>query len=672
MQTIKKTICLEEARTRTQGLMPYYEFGMPVEDHASGDCLDIVSLKLTTANGSNGNWGNFVANPCFLSEAGKTYNGMMHSYYSILNLIRGGIKLRKVETKEGQIIFTEIVGSFKIDGECFVGGEEPATLYEYAAYPSSEFYGTVVSDLTDTVYSTDMFVSHDFIVLVDDFDKLQGLSDYLQDTDYLVDLYELKPEDIYYGGDEYLKWARYCSVVDLCIGKLNIPDWIYNEHIKTPKIMPCADVSDYIDWLVKYQSLSGDCCNRRLWDDMGGDDMLTFLMANSGICENNFRVLNGLRYSVPYLEVPILLTQNYTDVGVLSNVDGEDYSGSAMGKTRQTYPTTEEYEGNPTGYTNKPIEVESLLGTLRDQKKYLDDDNNVLPGQFQYFEEPGGKYFKCERGDDGWVVSEYGDGSDLVNADGKTSEELSDKGETKYYRTITIEAAAKRICEVYDSEMEFGSTPIDTFYFKAKYQNSANVPMEIPYEIGNTTNVYFDSGRTLYRGDFIKDIDIRSIDGTRYIEIEYVIGGYFFGDTSGNFLYYVGDGDIYYEKHVIDYKHVDYVKLDGVDKVPVYSKYIDFKNDQKRFYSPMYNLYRTGNTANIIEMTTGDIWRSGYAYNAFLTKEEYLTNFSMPPKVDVDVTVDRGGASAFESHYRLTECNTMQDLVQNGNNFYNL
>jgi len=28
--------------------------------------------------------------------------------------------------------------------------------------------------------------------------------------------------------------------------------------------------------------------------------------------------------------------------------------------------------------------------------------------------------------------------------------------------------------------------------------------------------------------------------------------------------------------------------------------------------------------------------------------------------------------SAFEKHYKLSECNTMQDLVNYGNNFFNI
>ena len=115
-----------------------------------------------------------------------------------------------------------------------------------------------------------------------------------------------------------------------------------------------------------------------------------------------------------------------------------------------------------------------------------------------------------------------------------------------------------------------------------------------------------------------------------------------------------------------------------VDNVPVYSDYIDFDGAAKEFYSPRYGLYRTGNTANIIRMTSGEFWirkdGDGYSYanDAYLTKEEYLTTFSLPPKVDVNVTIDRGGVSAFEKHYKLSECNTMQDLVNYGNNFFNI
>jgi hypothetical protein len=291
----------------------------------------------------------------------------------------------------------------------------------------------------------------------------------------------------------------------------------------------------------------------------------------------------------------------------------------------------------------------------------------------KYDDAHAGKYFICEKNGDEWVVSPY-TGNDLKNGDGMTSEEAAN---VKFYRTVTTEASAKRISEVYDAEpKEDGEPEVEFFYYKVKYENSENATMTIPYKVGNTANAYFiTSAKTggitwcLYHGDFLTNINV----GEDEIEFTYVIGGYYSAGTDGKYIQSASSsGDVYYEKHAYEKNHVSYVTLDGVDNVPIYSEYIDFDGDSKQFYSPSLNLYRYGNTANIIEATTGEIWDKDYSYDAYLTKEEYLTNFSSPPKVDVDVTIDRGGVSAFEKHYKLSECNTMQDLTQYGNNYFNL
>jgi hypothetical protein len=341
-----------------------------------------------------------------------------------------------------------------------------------------------------------------------------------------------------------------------------------------------------------------------------------------------------------------------------------------MGNKTEWHPTSDEFNENPSGYTDErgftryPIEVESLLWTLRSKKKYTDDKDKLLPGLFRPLE--GNPFFECKKQGDEWVIVEY-TGTGLTNGDGMTSEEIAG---TTYYRSVTTKSAAKRISEVYEEEN--GET--SKFYYKVKYDNSEEVPMTIPYSVGNTANVYYvTSGDTegdpyIYRGDFI--IDAKLTNST--FSATYVIGGYYSGDSRGAYDKYIGSGDVYYEKYTIEKGHVDYVALDGVDNVPIYSDYIDFKDSEREFYSPRYNLYRVGNTANIISAATGDIWREGYAYDGYLAKEDYLTNFSLPPKVDVNVTVDRGGVSAFEKHYKLSECNTMQDLVNYGNNFFNI
>jgi hypothetical protein len=42
-----------------------------------------------------------------------------------------------------------------------------------------------------------------------------------------------------------------------------------------------------------------------------------------------------------------------------------------------------------------------------------------------------------------------------------------------------------------------------------------------------------------------------------------------------------------------------------------------------------------------------------------------------PPEVSVDFSLDRGSAAAWERHFKLMECNTMEDLENYGNNYFN-
>ena len=744
MDYIKKTICLEGARTRTQGIMPYYEIGVAYPQHSGGSCSSVTELGLTIASGYNGNWGQFVATPCFLAENGKTYDGMLHNYYSILNMVRDGIKLRRVETKDGEIIFVEDMDSFVWNGTCFDFGAEPDSIYFYSAYDDDDFHAIEIDSLKEETrfvyrYSGSEAITSDYVVLIQDFHKFSGMSCYLNG----VTVPNTLSADTQVEGDEHTRWVNYCKVVDACIGKITIPATIYNNHIKVPKSMPCADVEEYIAWLETNKELSGNCCNARLWDDMGGDEMLEFLNASAKSKYDAY--LNAVtdeefKYTVPYIEMPLLLVQNFTDVGVLTNLDGDNYEPDLLGPSydgpektrphgklvesilgsgftrvilkdgteitaqeqidrfaisgqgicidqikmknrRAVYPKNmEDYEENPGLYDGKTVEVESLLKTLRTKRKYTDDENNVLPGLFQNYDgEPGGKYFMCEKNGTEWVLTPC-EGADLVNGDGMTSDELANAttGTNLYYRSVTTESAAKRIAEVYDQEPKWEDGPeTPTFYFKVKYDNSSSRPMKLPYSAGNATNIYlYDEEENIYRADFISSVTISN----KEVEIVYIVGGYYKANSDGKYAgrVYTNSGDVYYEKHTYDSSHVDYVTLDGVDNVPIYSQYIDFDADAKEIYSPIYNLYRTGNTANIIEATTGEEWTKlneegkSYAYDAYLTKEEYLTNFSLPPKVDVNVTIDRGGVSAFEKHYKLSECNTMQDLVNYGNNFFNL
>ena len=102
-------------------------------------------------------------------------------------------------------------------------------------------------------------------------------------------------------------------------------------------------------------------------------------------------------------------------------------------------------------------------------------------------------------------------------------------------------------------------------------------------------------------------------------------------------------------------------------------KQIKYENTQKNVYSNDLNLYREANITNILDMPLGDIWKlDNSAIKTPLFKEEYLMGASMDSKIDINVSIDRGYATAFEKHLVLTECNTFEDLLNLRNNMFNL
>ena len=73
-----------------------------------------------------------------------------------------------------------------------------------------------------------------------------------------------------------------------------------------------------------------------------------------------------------------------------------------------------------------------------------------------------------------------------------------------------------------------------------------------------------------------------------------------------------------------------------------------------------------------MSLPTGEVWNYGEASSSPVIKKEYLNHISEEPIIDVDVEFDRGNATAFENHFKLSECNTFEDIENYGNNYFNL
>ena len=130
------------------------------------------------------------------------------------------------------------------------------------------------------------------------------------------------------------------------------------------------------------------------------------------------------------------------------------------------------------------------------------------------------------------------------------------------------------------------------------------------------------------------------------------------------------DGVIYRESYPIKKSEIT-TKIKGVTKTISYYE-IDFNNKKTTIYNRDFELEREGLTSEINSLPRGQVWNVDEAISSPVFKKEYLNHISEEPKIDVYVEFDRGNATAFESHLKLEECNTFEDLENYGNNYFNL
>lgn len=355
------------------------------------------------------------------------------------------------------------------------------------------------------------------------------------------------------------------------------------------------------------------------------------------------RETDGGTYVTPYIEMPLALNQDIADLGHMTDYQDEfiDEIGEPIGlfpnldgvsvdtKFRNNIPnplsasTVEEL----TGFT-----TDSKLQFLRSKTIYTDDDGNLLPGVYSSISANTFYRFTYHPSSGTFNIAKQDSASAYTCSDG----ELVGPGEQKY-RTATIAETAKAL-------LKYNDSPEGSYYFLIKYKNDATTPMDIPFEQGKNG---------------IISVDTLSTPG--FINIIY----------SAN--------DITYKE---TYKYNPSVSaettLDGFENIIIYYNEIDYDFTKQTIYNKHYGVEREGNLADIISYNVADVWgkdgsMSEHTVNAPIFKEEYLLGISSTFKADVNVTINRGNAAAFERHFKLSECNTMEDLETMGNGqFFNL
>lgn len=331
---------------------------------------------------------------------------------------------------------------------------------------------------------------------------------------------------------------------------------------------------------------------------------------------------HGGTYVTPYIEMPLALNQDIADLGHMT--DYQDEWNEFPNKDGISI-----YSGDTYTYT-----TDSKLQFLRSKKLYTDDDGNLLPGLF----EEEGKLWKYTYDGEKWSHS-----NQEAHFANKTCGDGLSNGEcvnANIYRTVSIDAIVQAMLS--------GASTDGSYYFYVKYKNDKETPMTIPFTVG------------VVDGNGISNISYDS---------DFVTFEYFYNDIQ------------YKETYKYNTGQTMEIVLDGYENITIYYNEIDYDFTEQTIYNKHYGLYREGNLADIVQYREGHVWcddksndyvASAETINAPIFKEEYLLGISSTFKADVNVTINRGNAAAFERHFKLSECNSMEDLENSGNNIFNL
>lgn len=289
--------------------------------------------------------------------------------------------------------------------------------------------------------------------------------------------------------------------------------------------------------------------------------------------------------------------------------------------------------------------------TMSNEEK---DKNNRVTKQEYYFSaftryEYG--WWECEKITDTKIVC--GDGENLKAGDYK-------------YRNVLIVSCLPALVG--------HCNPGDVYYVMARYDNGLIQPknvrgdgativsMKIPYKSGDTQNIVsYEDGTIVYD----KIISTTNIEGANKMIIKYA-KGITSGDTEEQ------SGIHYEETLYYSENNLAKVPIDGIYMADLYYDVLGDDSEKTSVYSEEFRKHRLVRKAKITGMEVGTQWTEENAVNAMLFTKDGYEGLQEEPKYDINLLYNRGNAAAWENHFKLSECNTMEDLVNYGNNFFNL
>lgn len=219
------------------------------------------------------------------------------------------------------------------------------------------------------------------------------------------------------------------------------------------------------------------------------------------------------------------------------------------------------------------------------------------------------------------------------------------------------------------------------YYYMVKYDNGfVNVNgntvvgsgstcklLTLPYELNKKKNIMSFEGEfsgTVIYDELLSQTTSTDESGKTFITFEYVMGA-----TEGEDV--ATSGIHYKEKYPYTGVCKEIVVIDNLYKGEVLYQKIDMSGVDE-VYSEDYNLKRNALISNIMGMEISTQWTSASCVNAYLFTEDASDNLAEYPDVNVDISYNRGNSAVFEKRFKLAECNTLEDLENYGNHFFNI
>lgn len=712
-------VSIDNSRSHTAGIMPYITYNS-----------DDQNIKYVSMDNDSGNWGNFPLDIAFMRESAEEgfgglgvkrrrfrtssnegcrysttenrlrYSEMIKRYYELQKMLDGGIftlAIVKRFSSDGKIVceeedcrtdkrsantYTEVVLNSNFDAvemskiELTENGEVMPEQYMFKPVPIEDFI-----EYAKGVYrkNGDTEIEEGkYYVIVNDYQK------YVEYERVWKEWWAGNGVNVERKFPVQVPYFKFCAAVEkYFIGKAIIPDSITG--IRVPPFIYYTDIEEYKDWfekndLTSEESLIGkpDGIIKRFKEN-GGLEFYRFLTRLGQSAPWIVSIpKNGVNYDftyvTPYISIPISLEDEHEYGGIYENYiysysekDDEyyeaykDFDGYGDKDVMSWYePDTDIYGMSMLSYVvdSGATEIENITGVWADFQS-----SNLFKCTFVLGEETGSGERVVEKVKVGreygyWRCNSVQPTYDMVCGDGENLSSGSRK-----YRSVTLLECIRDIVP----------TPRhgDTYYFLVRHDNCAEHPFRIPYSVGTYHNMKETDEEGIYIGDYVTSIE----KGDEEIIIQYVIGGTASSSDGGLTFTKIDNTGVKYEERFA-YKPYDTMKtfVDGHDGVVVYYEYMDTESSKERIYSEEYRLYRMGNRAKILGIEVGTIFtgNSKNAINAMLFTRDGSEYLPDETNNKFEVMIDRGMAAAFERHFKLTECNTFEDLKNYGNNFYKL